>query len=337
MLRIGPHVLPARAVLAPMAGITDRPFRIICRRFGAALAASEMLTSDSRLWTTPKSMRRLSHEGEPEPRVVQLAGAEPAILAEAARLAVDRGAQIIDINMGCPARKVCGKLCGSALLKDEPLVARILEAVVGAVDVPVTLKIRTGWDREHRNGVKIALLAERCGVQALAVHGRTRADLYQGAAEYDTIREIKSTIRIPVFANGDIRTPEQARSVLELTGADAVMLGRASFGAPWIFSAVNSFLSSGAVTPPLLRSRVRAIILEHLESLYDFYGDDAGVRIARKHLGWYCEQCFTKPEPIRRDLMEASSAALQLARAASHLDIWAQDASAGVGSGREAA
>jgi tRNA-dihydrouridine synthase B len=293
----------------------------MCRQFGAALAASEMLTSDSRLWTTPKSMRRLSHEGEPEPRVVQLAGAEPAILAEAARLAVDRGAQIIDVNMGCPAKKVCGRLCGSALLQDEALVARILEAVVGAVDVPITLKIRTGWDREHRNGVRIALLAERCGVQALAVHGRTRADFYQGAAEYDTIREIKSTIRIPVFANGDIRTPEQARSVLELTGADAVMLGRASFGAPWIFSAVNSFLANGAATPPLLRSRVRAIILGHLESLYDFYGDDAGVRIARKHLGWYCEQCFTNPEPIRRDLMEASSAAVQLARAARHLDI----------------
>jgi tRNA-dihydrouridine synthase B len=337
MPRIGPYVLPARAVLAPMAGITDRPFRMLCRKFGAGLAASEMLTSDARLWTTPKSRRRLSHEGEPEPRVVQLAGAEPAVLAEAARLAVDRGAQIIDINMGCPAKKVCGTHCGSALLKDEALVGRILDAVVGAVSVPVTLKIRTGWDREHRNGVKIALLAERCGVQALAVHGRTRADFYSGAAEYDTMREIKSLIRIPVFANGDIRTPGEARSVLELTGADAVMLGRASFGAPWIFSAVNSFLETGAEPPPLLRSRVRDIILEHLESLYDFYGDDAGVRIARKHLGWYCERCFAVAAPIRRDLMEASSAAAQLARAASHLDSWKEEARAGVGASHEAA
>lgn len=320
-----------------MAGITDRPFRILCRRLGAGLAASEMLTSDARLWTTPKSLRRMSHEGEPEPRVIQLAGAEPGTLAEAARLAVDRGAQIVDINMGCPAKKVCGKLCGSALLKDEALVGRILDAVVGAVNVPVTLKIRTGWNREHRNGVKIALLAECCGVQALAVHGRTRTDFYQGVAEYDTIREIKSKIRIPVFANGDIRTPEQARTVLGLTGADAVMIGRASFGAPWIFSAVNSFLASGAEPQPLLRSRVRDIILYHLESLYDFYGDETGTRIARKHLGWYCERCFAVPEPIRRDLMEASSAAVQLARAAAHLDSWDEEARAGVGSGREAA
>ena len=333
MLRIGPYTLPARAVLAPMAGVTDQPFRVLCRRLGAALAASEMLTSDARLWSTTKSQRRLSHEGEPEPRVVQLAGAEPAKLIEAARLAVDRGAQIIDINMGCPAKKVCGKLCGAALLRDEGLIAQVLEAVVGAVNVPVTLKIRTGWDRAHRNGVAVARLAERCGVQALAVHGRTREDFYQGEAEYDTIGEIKAAIGIPVLANGDIRTPQQARRVLELTGADAVMLGRGSFGAPWIFSAVNSFLETGVEAPPLLRSRVRAIILEHLESLYDFYGDDAGMRIARKHLGWYVERCFAAPEAVRRDLMEAPDASAQRARAAEHLGSWEQQAREGHAAG----
>ena len=246
MLRIGPYTLPSRAVLAPMAGVTDRPFRILCRRLGAGLAASEMLTSDARLWHTAKSRRRLDHTGEPEPRVVQLAGAEPDVLAQAARLSVDRGAQIIDLNMGCPAKKVCGKLCGSALLRDEALIERILAAVVRAVDVPVTLKIRTGWDREHRNGLQIARLAERNGIQALAVHGRTRADFYQGEAEYQTIREIKSAVRIPVFANGDIRSPQDARKVIDFTGADGVMIGRASFGEPWIFRAVDAYLDARA-------------------------------------------------------------------------------------------
>ncbi|MGH8323966.1 MAG: tRNA dihydrouridine synthase, partial [Steroidobacteraceae bacterium] len=209
MINIGPYMLPSPVVLAPMAGVTDRPFRILCRKLGAGLAASEMLTSDTRLWNTPKSRLRMSHEGEPEPRVVQLAGADPVALAEAARLNVDQGAQIIDLNMGCPAKKVCGKLCGSALLKDESLVARILATVVGAVSVPVTLKIRTGWDHGQRNGVSIARIAESCGIQALAVHGRTRADFYAGAAEYATIRAIKSAIRIPVFANGDINAPQK--------------------------------------------------------------------------------------------------------------------------------
>src|SRR5437016_12084953 len=213
-MRIGPYVLPSPVVLAPMAGVTDRPFRVLCRKLGAGLAASEMLTSDTRLWNTPKSRYRMSHEGEPEPRIVQLAGADPEALAQAARLNVEHGAQIIDLNMGCPAKKVCGKLCGSALLQDEGLVARILDAVVSAVSVPVTLKIRTGWDREHRNGVSVAQIAERCGVQGLAVHGRTRADFYEGAAEYETIRDIKSAVRIPVFANGDIRAPHHAREVL---------------------------------------------------------------------------------------------------------------------------
>ena len=320
---IGRFPLPGRVVLAPMAGVTDRPFRILCRRLGAALAASEMLTSDARLWGTRKSLHRLDHTGEPEPRVVQLAGAEPSVLAEAARCAVDRGAQIIDINMGCPARKVCGKLCGSALLTDEGLVGRILAAVVGAVSVPVTLKIRTGWDRAHRNGPDIARLAEQCGIQALAVHGRTRADFFQGEAEYDTIRRIKSAVRIPVFANGDVRTPHDALKVLDFTGADGVMIGRAALGAPWIFRSVNSFLEGDEKPPALLRSEVRDIILAHLDSLYGFYGEENGVRIARKHIGWYCERCFTDAAPVRQDLMTAAGALAQLERARWHFDAWA--------------
>jgi tRNA-dihydrouridine synthase B len=328
MITIGPYVLPSSAVLAPMAGVTDRPFRILCRKLGAGLAASEMLTSDTRLWNTPKSRFRMSHEGEPEPRVVQLAGADPDVLAEAARLNVDQGAQIIDLNMGCPAKKVCGKLCGSALLQDESLVARILETVVGAVSVPVTLKIRTGWDREHRNGVSIARIAESSGIQALAVHGRTRADFYEGAAEYETIRAIKSAIKIPVFANGDINAPQKAREVLDFTGADGVMIGRASHGAPWIFGAVNAFLSGanpdkGNVQTTLSRMEVRDIILAHLDSLYAFYGEGTGVRIARKHLGWYCEQCFRDSAQVRRDLMGAASTAAQFALAGKYFDEWA--------------
>jgi tRNA-dihydrouridine synthase B len=314
-----------------MAGVTDRPFRILCRKLGAGLAASEMLTSDTRLWNTSKSRLRMSHEGEPEPRVVQLAGADPDVLAEAARLNVDQGAQIIDLNMGCPAKKVCGKLCGSALLKDESLVARILETVVRAVNVPVTLKIRTGWDQEHRNGVSIARIAESSGIQALAVHGRTRADFYDGAAEYETIRDIKSAIRIPVFANGDINAPQKAREVLDFTGADGVMIGRASHGAPWIFRSVNAFLSGaipdkGIVQTTLSRTEVRDIILAHLDSLYAFYGEGTGVRIARKHLGWYCEQCFRDSAQVRRDLMGAASTAAQFALAGKHFDEWVGEA-----------
>jgi tRNA-dihydrouridine synthase B len=305
-----------------MAGVTDRPFRILCRRFGAGLAASEMLTSDPRLWNTAKSRRRMDHEGEPEPRVVQLAGADPQALAAAARANVALGAQIIDLNMGCPAKKVCGRLCGSALLTDESLVARILEAVVNAVDVPVTLKIRTGWDRAHVNGVNIACIAEDCGVAALAVHGRTRADFYAGEAEYATIRDIKARVRIPIFANGDIDTPQKAREVLDFTGADGVMIGRASHGAPWIFRAVNAGLHSGIATPALQRAEVRDIILAHLDSLYFFYGEDSGVRIARKHLGWYCEQLLGSPAQVRRELMAASDTAAQFAHAVKHFDDW---------------
>jgi tRNA-dihydrouridine synthase B len=327
-LRIGPHVLPARVVLAPMAGVTDRPFRILCRRFGAGLAASEMISADTRLWHTPKSRHRMDHAGEPVPRVVQLAGADPQALAEAARANVALGAQIIDLNMGCPAKKVCGRLCGSALLTDEPLVARILETVVNAVDVPVTLKIRTGWDREHRNGVNIACIAAAAGVAALAVHGRTRAEFYTGHAEYDTIRDIKSRVRIPVFANGDIDTPQKAREVLDFTGADGVMIGRASQGSPWIFRAVNSHLQRGIETSALLRAEVRDIILGHLDSLYLFYGEETGVRIARKHLGWYCEQLLESPAPVRRELMGAADTGTQFAHAVKHFDDWASAAAA---------
>jgi tRNA-dihydrouridine synthase B len=321
-LRIGPYVLPSNVVLAPMAGVTDRPFRILCRKYGAGLAASEMLTSDTRLWTTSKSQRRMNHEGEPEPRVVQLAGAEPQALAEAARLNVALGAQIIDVNMGCPAKKVCGRLCGSALLTDEGLVARILEAVVSAAGVPVTLKIRTGWDRDHRNGVNIARIAQASGIAALAVHGRTRADFYQGEAEYETIRAIKASVTIPVFANGDISSAKKARDVLDFTNADGVMIGRASHGAPWIFSAVNADLLVGKTPPQLLRADLRDMILAHLDSVYCFYGEETGVRIARKHLGWYCEQLLDDPAQVRRELMGALSTAAQFAQALKHFDFW---------------
>ena len=323
MIRIGPYTLPSRAVLAPMAGVTDRPFRILCRRLGAGLAASEMLTSDTRLWHTVKSRRRMDHTGESEPRVVQLAGAEPAVIAEAARRNVELGAQIIDINMGCPAKKVCGRSCGSALLRDELLVAAILEAVVSAVDVPVTLKIRTGWDRESINGVQIAQLAERLGVQALAVHGRTRADKYEGEAEYETLRQIKSAVRIPVFANGDIDSPHKAQAVLAYTGADGVMIGRAAHGSPWIFRDVNFFLENGIKTAALAAHEVRDIILEHLASLYAFYGEDQGMRIARKHLGWYCERLPDSSE-ARKPLLAADNTVEQFELARCHFDRWAQ-------------
>jgi len=327
-VRIGPYVLPSAVVLAPMAGVTDRPFRILCRKLGAGLAASEMLTADTRLWSTPKSRHRMDHAGEPEPRVVQLAGADPEALAEAARLNVALGAQIIDLNMGCPAKKVCGKLCGSALLRDEPLVARILEAVVRAVDVPVTLKIRTGWDRSCVNGVEIASIAERCGIAALAVHGRTRADFYAGSAEYATIRDIKRHVRIPVFANGDISDGKKAREVLDFTGADGVMIGRASHGAPWIFRTVNRELRGGFATPALLRSEARDIIVAHLDAVYSFYGEETGVRIARKHLGWYCGQLLAEAGAVRQELMGAADTAAQFAQTLKTFDEWVGEAAA---------
>jgi len=270
-----------------MAGVTDRPFRQLCKQLGAGMAVSEMVSSNSLLWGSEKTRRRANHEGETEPKSVQIAGADPMMMAEAARYNVDNGAQIIDINMGCPAKKVCNVMAGSALLQDEPLVARILNAVVKAVDVPVTLKIRTGWDRANKNGVAVARMAEDCGVQALAVHGRTRADAYQGEAEYDTIRAIKEAIRIPVIANGDIDTPEKAKHVLAASGADALMIGRAAQGRPWIFREIEHYLKTGTHLPEPPPSEIRTTLLGHLENLYQFYGTELGVRIARKHISWY--------------------------------------------------
>jgi tRNA-dihydrouridine synthase B len=310
-MKIGPYTLPSNVVLAPMAGVTDRPFRILCRRFGAGLAASEMLSADMRLWDTPKSQRRMDHRGEPGPRVVQIAGFDPSMMAEAARRNVDAGAQIIDINMGCPAKKVCNRSAGSALLQDEGLVARILHAVVRSVDVPVTLKTRTGWDRDHKNGVRIARIAEDNGIQALAIHGRTRADQYQGEAEHDTVTAVKAAVKIPVFANGDIDSPQQAARILRETGCDGVMIGRAAQGRPWIFDEVNFFLSKGESRATLAPEKVRDIMRAHLEDLYSFYGDETGVRVARKHLSWYFRQ-HPGQEALRNRLVQIETPQEQL-------------------------
>jgi len=286
-LRIGPYTLPNSLILAPMAGVTDQPFRQLCKRMGAGLVVSEMVTSDVRLWNTRKSSLRMIHSGDPEPRSVQIAGGDPEMLAEAARRNVEMGAQIIDINMGCPAKKVCNKAAGSALLKDEVLVREILQAVVAAVDVPVTLKIRTGWDRENKNGIAVAKIAEDSGIVALAVHGRTRADLYMGEAEYDTIAAIKQAVSIPVMANGDIDSPQKARAVLAATGADGLLIGRAAQGRPWIFREIEHYLRTGEQLPAPSLLEVERILLEHLAALHAFYGDVMGVRIARKHVSWY--------------------------------------------------
>lgn len=287
-MRIGPYTLKNNLVLAPMAGVTDLPFRRLCKEMGAGMAVSEMVASNSLLWGSEKTKRRADHAGESEPRSVQIMGADPQMMAEAARYNADNGAQIIDINMGCPAKKVCNVQAGSALLRDEALVGRILDAVVGAVpEVPVTLKIRTGWDRDNKNGVNIAQIAEAAGIQALAVHGRTRADGYKGDAEYGTIAAIKAAITIPVIANGDITTPEKARQVLELSGADGVMIGRAAQGRPWIFREIEHYLQTGEKLPEPGLEEVRDILLGHLENLYRFYGEYTGVRMARKHISWY--------------------------------------------------
>jgi tRNA-dihydrouridine synthase B len=320
-LRIGPHTLPGRVLLAPMAGITDGPFRALCHEFGAALCCAEMLTSDQNLWNSSKSRQRMLRDDEPGIRAVQLAGADPQTLAEAARAHVALGAQIIDLNMGCPAKKVCNRLCGSALLADEALVGRIFDAVVNAVAVPVTVKIRTGPDPARRNAVAIARLAESCGISALAVHGRTRADMFRGEAEYETIRAVKSAVRIPVIANGDLRTAEQVRTVLRLTGADGVMLGRAAQGSPWIFRDVNAYLANEKIPAPLLHERISQIILQHLESLYAFYGEYTGVRMARKHLGWYCLR-QAGADALRRELLAATDSASQYAAARRGFGRW---------------
>jgi tRNA-dihydrouridine synthase B len=310
-VKIGPYELASPFVLAPMAGVTDAPFRRLCRRFGAGLTTSEMTTADTSLWQTAKSRRRLDLDLDAEPVAVQIAGSEPDQLAQAAEACVERGAQIIDINMGCPAKKVCRKLAGSALLQDERLVANILTRVVGAVDVPVTLKIRTGWDPEHRNGARIARIAEQSGVQALAVHGRTRACRYKGDAEYETIAQIKDAISIPVIANGDITTPEKSLEVLRLTNADALMIGRGAQGRPWIFQELTHFMQNGSVFSPLEKNDLRDIMLDHLKDMHRFYGDLTGVRVARKHLTWYGKH-LANADDFRYRIVRVDSAEEQL-------------------------
>ena len=311
-MRIGPHRLENELVLAPMAGVTDRPFRQLCRRMGAGLAVSEMLSADVRTRGTRKSRLRADHEGEPAPRSIQIAGADPAAMADAARYNEAHGAEIIDVNMGCPAKKVCRVAAGAALLQDESLVARILETVVGAVGVPVTLKLRTGWSPTQRNAVAIARIAEAAGVQAIAVHGRTRACLFSGQAEYDTIRRVKQSVRIPVIANGDIRTALEARNVLEQTGADGIMIGRAAQGRPWLFREIEYFLRTGKQLPQPDSAEIRTIVMDHLEQLYGFYGEFPGVRIARKHITWYGQAIPCWPQ-FRKSINGTESAREQLA------------------------
>lgn len=323
-LKIGPYTLQSRILLAPMAGITDAPFRRLCRHFGAGMATSEMTTADIKLWRTEKSLRRLDLDLDLEPRVVQIAGSDPSQLALAARLCADRGAQIIDINMGCPAKKVCNKLAGSALLQDEQLVARILDAVVRAVDVPVTVKIRTGWDPAHRNGVAIARIAESCGIQALAVHGRTRACRFKGDAEFATIARIRKAVSIPVIANGDITTSKKSHEVLRLTGVDGLMIGRGAQGRPWIFRELQSQMEKNESITPLEKNSVRDIMLDHLGGLYQFYGERTGVRVARKHLAWYCAG-LKESKAFRFQAVRANSASEQMRLTRQYFDRTAND------------
>ncbi|MBX9894647.1 MAG: tRNA dihydrouridine synthase DusB [Nitrosomonas sp.] len=286
-MQIGPHLLKNKLIVAPMAGVTDRPFRQLCKKMGAGMAVSEMVSSNSLLWGSAKTQRRANHDGEVSPISVQIAGADPQMLATAARYNVDNGAQIIDINMGCPAKKICNVMAGSALLQDEKLVGRILDSVVNAVDVPVTLKIRTGWDKQHKNALSVARIAESSGVQALAIHGRTRACAYTGTAEYDTIAAVKAAISIPVIANGDITTPEKAEEILAYTKADAIMIGRAAQGKPWIFREIDHYLATGQKLPAPEVTEIHQVLIKHLYDLYEFYGEYSGVRIARKHISWY--------------------------------------------------
>lgn len=315
---IGPYRLEGRAVLAPMAGVTDLPFRRLCRRLGAALAAGEMISADPRLWDTEESRRRRDHTGEPEPRVVQIAGGDADAMAEAARRNVAAGAQIVDINMGCPAKKVCNKEAGSALLRDVANVAAILQATVRAVDVPVTLKIRTGWAPDQRNAVTIARVAQDAGIRALAVHGRTRACRFNGEAEYETIAAVKQSVSIPVFANGDLDSPAKALDVLRRTGADGVMIGRAAQGRPWIFREIASLLE-GIERPAPTPGEVRDIMLAHLRDLYEFYGAEAGVRIARKHIGWYCSG-RPQAQVFRQAVMPVVAPGMQLTLVQEYFD-----------------
>jgi tRNA-dihydrouridine synthase B len=310
-MRIGQHVIRSRLIVAPMAGVTDRPFRQLCKRLGASMAVSEMITSNNALRESEKTRRRADHEGEVEPISVQIAGADPAVMADAARYNADRGAQIIDINMGCPAKKVCNVAAGSALLRDEPLVGRILDSVVGAVGVPVTLKIRTGWSRERRNAVRVAMMAQSAGIRALAIHGRTREDAYNGQAEYETIAEVKSRVNIPVIANGDVDSPQKAKQVLDYTSADAIMIGRAAQGRPWIFREIEHFLQTGRELPGPDSAEMRAVLVLHLRDLYAFYGEFTGVRVARKHIGWYT-RALAGAQAFRENMNKLESAQAQL-------------------------
>jgi tRNA-dihydrouridine synthase B len=322
-MKIGPYTLRNNLVVAPMAGVTDRPFRQLCKLMGAGMAVSEMVSSNSLLWGSEKTRRRADHTGEVEPKSVQIAGADPAMMAEAARYNVDQGAQIIDINMGCPAKKVCNVMAGSALLQNEPLVTRILEAVVAAVNVPVTLKIRTGWDKSHRNAITVARIAEAAGIQALAIHGRTRACGYTGHAEYETIAAVKAAIGIPVIANGDITSPEKAAEVLRLTGADGVMIGRAAQGRPWIFREIEYFLLTGEHLPPPEVGEIRRVLLAHLADLHEFYGPQTGVKVARKHISWYTKG-LVGSAAFRRDMNLLPDAEAQYAAIALFFDTLAQ-------------
>ncbi|HID81481.1 MAG TPA: tRNA dihydrouridine synthase DusB [Chromatiales bacterium] len=310
-MKIGPYSLENKLILAPMAGVTDQPFRALCRRLGAGMTVSEMMTADSTLWHTDKSRLRQIHQDEPAPRSVQIAGTEPRQMATAAQLNMQQGAQIIDINMGCPAKKVCRKAAGAALLRDEKLVGEILESVVNAVDIPVTLKIRTGWNRQQKNGLQIARIAENAGVQAIAIHGRTREDKYLGKAEYDSIAAIKQAVSIPVIANGDIDSPEKAEAVLKYTQADALMIGRAAQGNPWIFREIDHYLKTGSPLPAPTAEEKQFVITQHLQALHQFYGETRGVRIARKHLGWYFngQPDYAKE---RKLINQAETAKLQL-------------------------
>jgi len=311
MLKIGPYQLASPFLLAPMAGISDAPFRRLCRRLGAGMTTSEMTTADISLWSTPRCRHRLDIDNDAEPRVVQIAGSEPAQMALAASLCVERGAQIIDINMGCPAKNVCRRQAGSALLQDEGLVGRILDAVVAAVEVPVTLKIRTGSDRDHKNGVTVARIAEDAGIQALAVHGRTRACRFKGEAEYETIAQIRNAIDIPVIANGDIRTLEKSLEVFRLSSADALMIGRGAQGRPWIFRELNYFYETGNVAPPLAKTELHDIMFRHLNDMHQFYGERNGVRVARKHLAWYCTS-LENSEEFRGQVVRVDKASEQI-------------------------
>ncbi len=325
-MQIGPYILPNALFVAPMAGVTDRPFRQLCRQFGAGYAVSEMVTSRKDLWHTLKTSRRANHEGEPGPIAVQIAGTEPAMMAEAAAYNIDRGAQIIDINMGCPAKKVCNKWAGSALMQDEALALQIIEAVVAACEphgVPVTLKMRTGWCQSHKNALTIARAAEQAGVQMVTVHGRTREQGYKGQAEYDTIATVKAALRIPVVANGDITSPEKAREVLQKTGADALMVGRAAQGRPWIFREIGHYLTTGAHLAPPLVAEVRRALLEHLQDHYGLYGEYTGVRSARKHIGWYVRS-LPGGEAFREQMNLVDSSEQQLAAVARYLDSLAE-------------